>query len=231
MKERLSPLDAAFVRVESPTAHMHVGFAAVLTPPHGALAPRFPQILEHVERRLCRAPRYRQMLKPVPYALHHPVWGGDADFDVSRHVLRSRAASLADVIDRCMSEPLPRDRPLWQIQIADRLADGTVGVVGKAHHCMVDGIATVELASLLFDAEPDAGHPPPDDWRPGSAPERGEMIASALADRLREGLDLARLPVRAASSPQRVFDLVRQAPGVVRALTDSLRPAALGSPL
>src|SRR4051812_24939403 len=231
MKERLSPLDAAFLRVESPTAHMHVGFAAVLTPPPGAQAPRFPQILEHVERRLCRAPRYRQMLAPVPYGLHHPAWVDDRDFDVNRHVVRSRAARLGDAVDECMSEQLPRDRPLWQIQVADRLEDGTLGIVGKAHHCMVDGIATVELASLLLDAEQDARHPPADDWRPQPGPERTAMITAALADRLREGLELARLPVRLATAPGSLFGLARQVPGVARAITDSLRPAPPGSPL
>jgi diacylglycerol O-acyltransferase len=231
MQERLSPLDAAFLRVESPTAHMHVGFAAVLNPPPGAQAPRFPQILEHVERRLCRAPRYRQMLAPVPFGLHHPAWVDDPDFDVTRHVVRSRAARLGDAIDECMSEPLPRDQPLWQIQIADRLEDGTLGVVGKAHHCMVDGVATVELASLLLDAEREARHPPLDDWRPQPGPERGEMITAAVADRLREGFELARLPARLAGTPQRILALARQAPGLARAVTDSLRPAPPGSSL
>ena len=39
--QRLSPLDAAFLSVESPTAHMHVGWAAVFTSPEGAERPRF----------------------------------------------------------------------------------------------------------------------------------------------------------------------------------------------
>jgi diacylglycerol O-acyltransferase / wax synthase len=231
MLERLSPLDAAFLRVESPTAHMHVGFAAVLTPPPGAQPPGFPQILEHVERRLCRAPRYRQMLAPVPYGLHHPAWVDDPDFDVNRHVVRSRAARLGDAIDECMSEQLPRDRPLWQIHVADRLEDGTLGVVGKAHHCMVDGIATVELASLLFDGEPEARHPPKDDWRPQPGPERGGMITAALTDRLRESFELARLPARLATSPGRLLGFARQAPSLARAINDSLRPAPPGSSL
>ena len=57
-----------------------------------------------------------------------------------------------------MSTQLRRDRPLWQVCVADRLEDGRIGVVGKAHHCMVDGIAAVELGSLLLDPSPD---PPP----------------------------------------------------------------------
>ena len=33
---RLSPLDASFLAVETPTAHMHVGWAAIFEPPAGA---------------------------------------------------------------------------------------------------------------------------------------------------------------------------------------------------
>jgi diacylglycerol O-acyltransferase len=222
---RLSSLDAAFLNVETPSAHMHVGFAAALAPRDGGLAPRFPQILEHIGRRLCRAPRYRQMLAAVPLGLHHPVWVDDPEFDVSRHVVRSKVGRLRDAVEEAMSEPLPRDRPLWKIYIADRLEDGTLGVVGKAHHCMVDGVATVELASLLLDAEPDAADPPEDGWRPQPAPNRGELLSRAFVDRVREELELARLPARIASSPGRLRSLGGEISGLLRAAGDSLRPA------
>ena len=52
------------------------------------------------------------------------------------------------------------------------LADGRIGLVGKAHHCMVDGLAAVELGSLLLDADP---APVPDpaevEWLPAPAAE------------------------------------------------------------
>jgi diacylglycerol O-acyltransferase / wax synthase len=222
---RLSSLDAAFLNVETPSAHMHVGFAAALAPREGGLPPRFPQILEHIRRRLCRAPRYRQMLAAVPLGLHHPVWVDDPDFDVSRHVVRSKVGRLRDAAEEAMSEPLPRDRPLWKIYIADRLEDGTLGVIGKAHHCMVDGVATVELASLLLDPEPDADDPPEDGWRPQPAPNGGELLSRAVVDRVREELELARLPARIASSPGRLLSLGGEISGLLRAAGDSLRPA------
>ena len=229
--QRLSPLDAAFLAVESPSAHMHVGFAAVFDPPPGGMPPRFPQLLEHIERRLCRVPRYRQMLAPVPFEVHHPVWVDDPRFDVSRHLVRSKASGIGDAVDQSMSQPLPRDRPLWQISIADRLEGGRLGVVGKAHHCMVDGIATVELASLLLDAEPEAQDPPEERWRPRPKPRRSELLADGLVDRVRDELALARVPARLAASPRRLWGLGGQLSGTVRALADSLRPAAPASPL
>jgi diacylglycerol O-acyltransferase len=220
---RLAPLDAAFLAVETPTAHMHVGWAASFAPPAGMERPRFPAILEHIEGRLPRTPRYRQKLVPVPLGINHPAWVDDPAFDPTRHVRHSRAASLAEVVDDCMSEPLPRDRPLWQVSVADQLADGRIGIVGKAHHCMVDGLAAVELASLLVDPEPEPEPPQPDDWTPRPAPGSMELLRRAAIDRVREELELAKLPARIVSSPGRVLGQARRA---AVALADAVRPAA-----
>ncbi|MDX6671717.1 MAG: hypothetical protein QOI91_2080, partial [Solirubrobacteraceae bacterium] len=47
--ERLSPLDASFLAVETPAAHMHVGWAAVFSPPEdGAGLPTFAELRAHV---------------------------------------------------------------------------------------------------------------------------------------------------------------------------------------
>ena len=45
---RLSPLDASFLAVESPTAHMHVGWACAFRPPEGRAQPSFDELFEHV---------------------------------------------------------------------------------------------------------------------------------------------------------------------------------------
>lgn len=231
MTTRLSALDSAFLAVESPTAHMHVGWAAALDPPAEGPRPSFEQLRDHIEARLDRAPRYRQLIRRVPLGLNAPVWADDADFDVSRHVVRADQPRLTDVAEDCMSEPLPRDRPLWQICIAPHLEDGRVGVVGKVHHCMVDGIAAVELGSMLLDPEPDPPPPEPDDWTPRSAPEPASLLAEGMADLARGPLELATLPARAVRSPGRLLDLAGRAGRAVRALADSARPATPVRPL
>ena len=52
-----------------------------------------------------------------------------------------------------MSSRLDRDRPLWSIWLIDGLEDGRVAVLEMIHHCMADGLAGVELASVLLDLE------------------------------------------------------------------------------
>src|SRR5213593_4585786 len=125
---RLSALDASFLAVEKPTAHMHVGWASLFDPPAGRERPSFEELRAHLGSRLDRAPRYRQRLAPVPLGVHEPAWVDDERFDLDRHVLRSRARHIEDVVEAVLSVPLERDRPLWEIWIADELADGRLGL-------------------------------------------------------------------------------------------------------
>jgi len=54
---RLSGLDASFLAVETPAAHMHVGWVALFSPPASWQLPGFYELRDHIERRLARAPR------------------------------------------------------------------------------------------------------------------------------------------------------------------------------
>jgi WS/DGAT/MGAT family acyltransferase len=231
MNGRLSALDDSFLAVENPSAHMHVGWAATFRPRDGGRAPRFDELRDHIAGRLSRAPRFRQRIASVPFGLNAPIWVDDERFDVDRHVLPSDARRLRDLADACMSTQLRRDRPLWQICIADGLEDGRIGVAGKAHHCMVDGIAAVELGSLLLDPSPD---PPPADaarWRPRGAPSAARRLIGGVIDLVREEASLAALPARLARSPARVAELIEPVRRALDALAESLRPAEPREPV
>src|SRR6266542_4988475 len=180
MAERLSPLDASFLAVETPTAHMHGGWVALFDPPEGRSQPTFHTFRRHIGSRLPLAPRYRQKLAFVPLGLNDPVWVDDHDFDLTRHVHHSTAHDIDSLVEHVFSTPLDRDRPLWEIWIADKLADGRLGVVGKVHHCMVDGIAAVEFSSLFLEPDPDTTPGDLDEWEPASAPGRATLFAKGV---------------------------------------------------
>jgi diacylglycerol O-acyltransferase len=224
--DRLSALDASFLAAESPTAHMHVGWAAVFDPPAEGARPSFEALREHVARRLARSRRYRQRLKGVPFGVHDPVWVDDQQFDLDHHVVRSDASQLSEVVDQAMSAPLVRSRPLWELWIAPRLSDDRVGVVGKAHHCMVDGLAAVELAALLLDPEEHPGLIDPGSWEPHPPPGWVSLLAHALADRAREQLELLRWPALALSSPVRLAELLGDTRRAASALAHAFATAA-----
>jgi diacylglycerol O-acyltransferase / wax synthase len=228
MAERLSALDASFLAVERPGRPMHVGWVARFDAPEAGPPPAAEDVLEHIAGRLARAPRYRQRLAPVPFGLHDPVWVDDEHFDPAAHLLPAGDGDLAAVADAALTEPLPRDRPLWRMSVAG-LDDGGFALIGKAHHCMVDGAAVVELGNLLLDSAPDGWREPPAAAAPAPVPNpsAGERLARAALDRAGDAAALAMAPARLAGSPRRLAGLPRSA----RTFAHVLLPPAPGSPL
>src|SRR4051794_36931198 len=222
---RLSALDASFLEIESTRAHMHVGWVATFQPPERRERPSFEDLRDHVARRLCRAPRYRQRLAPVPLGLRAPEWVDAEDFRIEDHVVSSPTDDVGELADMAFSLPLDRERPLWELWIADRLHDGRIGVVGKAHHCLVDGVAAVELAGLLLDPAPDPDEPEPDGWRPRREPGSVALMAHAVRDFVTDQAPLVRAPAKAMMRPKRLFSFADDARRAAGALAGSLDPA------
>jgi diacylglycerol O-acyltransferase / wax synthase len=92
-----------------------------------------------------------------------PGWVEDERLDAARHV-RSLDAGPADdpqalrhALGRLAAERLPRDRPLWRLDLADA-PDGRGSVlVFAAHHCLLDGDGMLRVVrALLFDEAPAA---------------------------------------------------------------------------
>jgi len=222
---RLSALDAAFLAIESDDAPMHVGWAALFLPPAGGPAPSFEQIRAHIERRLPRAPRYRQKLAAVPLGLDDPVWVDDARFDIARHVRRAAHGDFGRLVDEVMSTPLQHDRALWELWIA-ALDDGRIGVVGKAHHCLVDGLAAVELMALLLDVtpEPDCGSDDP--WRPRSVPSAAALVGDAFEHQAAKALALASVPLNWMRDPRTMLEVPKLAWRVAQAVVHTAQPLA-----
>jgi diacylglycerol O-acyltransferase len=205
---------------------MHVGWAALFSPPRGGPAPSFNELRSHIASRLSRAPRYRQRLAGIPWRANDPVWIDDEQFDLTNHVIRTTDSEWGELVDKAMSAQLERDRPLWELWIADRLPDGRIGVIGKAHHCMVDGLAAVELAALLLDETPEAPDPGPQTWRAEKSPGGVRLLLEGVVGRLGEVTEVVRLPMRFLLHPRRGFGLVSSGLQVVRAAARSAEPAA-----
>jgi diacylglycerol O-acyltransferase / wax synthase len=229
MPDRLSALDRSFLTAETPAAPMHVGWAAVFDPPPRGARPGFKELRAYIADRLDRAPRYRQRLAPVPLGLHTPRWVDDQSFDIDRHVRHAPTPDLDEAVATAMSAPLDRDHPLWECWIVEGLAGDRVGVVGKVHHCLADGLAAVELASVLVDPTP---QPPPSEgaeWRPAPVPAAPLRLAEGIADRVRDELALLGTPARLLASPARIPGAVAAAKRSTAAVAHSLWPPAPGS--
>jgi WS/DGAT/MGAT family acyltransferase len=210
---------------------MHVGWAAVFNPPEDRPAPTFDELRAHIASRLDRAPRYRQKLAAVPLDLNTPCWIDADDFDISDHVRRAPTSDLDEAVAIAMSSPLARERPLWECWVVEGAKDGQIGVVGKAHHCMVDGLAAVELAAVLLDPTPDPPDADASGWRAAPAPSPLQRAAEGVVDRARDGLRLVSAPTRLVRSPLGMVRLVEDARRSVAALRHSLLPPATPAPV
>jgi WS/DGAT/MGAT family acyltransferase len=209
---------------------MHVGWAAAFRPPEGG-RPSFDDLFDHLAGRLSRGQRFRQRLAAVPLGLNAPLWIDDERFDPAHHIVHTPSSTLGEAVDDCMSRQLGRTRPLWELWIADELDDGRIGVVGKAHHCMVDGIAAVELAALLLDATPDPEPSPPDGWQPAPTPAAVSRLIGGVLDQIRGDFELLRVPARVARSPLHAVGVAKKGVSAARAAASVLRPARPIPPL
>ena len=163
---RLTALDHSFLQLEGEATHMHVGACAVFDGP----APAYGELIAAIEGRLHLLPRYRQRLAPVPLGQGRPVWVDDPQFRLPfhvRHTALPRPGSdtqLRRLAGRIFSQGLDRGRPLWEMWLIEGLSHGRFALLSKTHHALVDGVAGIDIASVLFDTDPDAR---PEPARPG----------------------------------------------------------------
>jgi diacylglycerol O-acyltransferase len=236
-RARLSALDGSFLRVETPTAHMHVAWKGIFEPRPGEPV-GVEELRRSIAARLQHAPRFRQRLAFTPGGFAEPVWVDDQRFDIAEHVValaepgqvltRARFDELCDAV---LSLPLDRSRALWSLHVAPQLEDGSLGLVMKAHHAMVDGKSAVELALLLLDLSPDAPEARADDWAPRAAPSSARLALDAMVDTGGESLRAAAGFARAVTSPRLAGTLRRAALAVGEDLLRSAPASYVNAPL
>ena len=162
--DRLTFLDNSFLLMEGSNSPMHV--AGTATYEAGPLKKRdggidIDRIRDYVSSRLHLIPRYRQRLAYIPIE-NHPVWVDDDHFNIHYHVRHTALPKPGDerqlkrLAARIMSQHLDRSKPLWEIWIVEGLESGEqFAMISKIHHCMVDGMSSVDLLNVLLKPEPD----------------------------------------------------------------------------
>jgi diacylglycerol O-acyltransferase len=123
---------------------------------------------------------------------------------------------LRDLAGRVFSQQLDRDKPLWELWLAEGLEGGRFALLAKTHHALVDGISGMDIVSVLFDAsaEPAAPTDPGDRWLPRPLPSGIKMLGEALLER-------ATVPAEVSRSVRSLFRAPRHA-------LEGLRYAAVG---
>ncbi|WP_205697608.1 wax ester/triacylglycerol synthase family O-acyltransferase [Conexibacter sp. SYSU D00693] len=226
----LTAVDAAFVlREDAGRTHTHVGSVALLEGP----VPRWEDVLEHVRCRLHLVPRYRQKLVRPPGRFGRPRWVDDPSFNLEYHLRRAAlpapgdARRLTALVSRIISQRIDRTKPLWELLVVEGLADDRWAIIAKTHHALVDGVGSIDLLSILFDATDEVGDPDePPTWLPRPEPTAAQLAAAQLGSAARQLTDLPFKALSAATRPNEVVDGAKEAlTGVADAVRAGLRPA------
>lgn len=191
--ERLSFLDSTFLAMEDRNAHFHVAGVMIFGP--GGLRAAdggvdVDRLKSHIESKLHQIPRYRQVLNWVPVE-DHPVWVDDEFFDIDFHVRRATLtderdeAELKRLTGQIFSQKLDRFRPLWELWVVDGFADSRFAMIAKVHHCMIDGMAGVDLLKVLLSPFPVDEIDPPEAFEPRPAPSGPQLLTDETQRRLR----------------------------------------------
>jgi diacylglycerol O-acyltransferase len=210
--DRMSPQDASFLHVENDVNHMHIASVAIFEGP----PPRTEQIVEMVESKLHRVPRYRQRVRFVPLEAGRPVWVDDPHFNISYHIRHTALPApggdreLRNLVGRVMAQQLDRAKPLWEMWIAEGLEDDRWAIMSKTHHCMVDGVSGTDLLTVVMDDRPDPERTKPEPWTPERDPGELELLRAALSERAVSPYEQLRGLRSALRAPRRLVERVRE---------------------
>ena len=229
MGEPLSPSDLSAIQAERGPVHMHVGGVCVFD---GHVDRE--TVVGRVRERVHLIPRYTMRLEAAPFGLANPVWVADESFDVDRHVRRVALpspggdAELGELVGQILSQPLDRARPLWQISLVEGLAGGRTALVAKMHHALVDGLAAVDVSTVILDPTPEGLEiEPPASGEPAERrhTRRVDQLARIASAQLELPRQLARDTASRTLDPRSYARQVRGAAAVVGELAKA-RPQA-----
>jgi len=213
--DRLTAVDASFLAQEGPTSHMHIGAVTLFEGP----PPAFRDFANHVRGRLHLVPRYRQRLAVPPLETGRPLWVDDPSFNLEYHVRHTALPEpgterqLRALAARIHSQQLDRSRPLWELWLVQGLEGSRFALISKTHHALVDGVAGVDLATVLLDLEPvpqpvaHEGEP----WVPQREPGAAALAARGIRGLATLPFSLAGRALSAATRPTESLHQTREA--------------------
>lgn len=178
--ERMSKVDTAWLRMDSPSNLMMIVGIWILQPALSRDA-----LAERITERLLRYRRFRQIAREDAAGA---AWVDDPDFDLARHLgthrlKRARGQSAQEALQARVAalamQPLDHAHPLWRFELIEQYEGGSA-LIARIHHCIGDGIALISVMMSLVDG----GAPPPQRSRAKPAREGVAGAEDWVADTL-----------------------------------------------
>jgi WS/DGAT/MGAT family acyltransferase len=133
---------------------------------------------------------------------------------------------LRQLAGRIFSQRLDRSKPLWETWLVHGLEGGGFAMISKTHHSLIDGVAGVDMASVLFDLSPVPNRLEPEPWTPHPEPTAAELVAEGVKGAVRTPISLASRALDAVQRPERTASQMRESlEGLGEVVWAGLNPA------
>lgn len=156
----LSPVDAAFLRMESPRTPMHVGGLMTFRLPPDAPPDFLRQLFARLRAQMPSTEPFNLRLARTPWSALAPAWEPAPDIDIDYHVRHSALPypggerELGVLVSRLHSHPLDLRRPPWEITLIEGLENDRFAFFLKVHHSALDGMGALKLVRRWLSADP-----------------------------------------------------------------------------
>ena len=188
---QLSTADASFLVAESPETPMHMSGMIIVDPSTAPDGFSCESARKVIKSRLSLLKASRERLVTVPFKLDLPYMAMDPEFDLDYHLQYVSLPKPDDweqllaLFNRLIIKPLDLNRPLWELYMVkdlDNVADvpkGSVALIQKIHHSIIDRRSGKDIFSVIFDLEPRAENTPveKEPWEVDRIPSDFELLA------------------------------------------------------
>ena len=230
--DRLSPLDASFLHIEDDVSHMHIASVAIFEGPE----PAFGDVVSMIDSKLALVPRYRQIVKSVPFELGRPVWVDDPHFNIEYHLRHTALPApggedeLRSLVGRVMAQQLDRSKPLWEIWVVQGLEGGRWAMLSKTHHALVDGVSGTDLLAVVMDLSPETQRPAETEpWTPRPMPSGWSLATDAITSMVRSPYEQLRAARAQTRLLRRMAGYAKEVTSGIVAMGGLVRPTPLSS--
>jgi len=209
--QRLNPLDASWLYVDSRDTPMHVASLLIFSVPEGAADDFLQKMVAQLRTATDFASPWNLRLKSSVLGRMLPSWEVDDDIDIDYHIRHSALPKpggereLGILVSRLHSHQLDFSRPLWECHLIEGLENNRFAMYTKMHHSLVDGVSGMRMLQRTMGDSPAASRklPPPwashaparkrDDGAPAATPDTAlQSVLEGLRKQFRSAPELMR---------------------------------------
>jgi WS/DGAT/MGAT family acyltransferase len=164
--QTVSPVDAAWLALESRDTPMHVGGLFEFTLPPDAPDDYLKREFARMREARSIPPPWNLRLVEAPVLGKVPLMRPLRDVDLDYHVRHSALPhpggqrELGVLVSRLHSHQLDLSKPLWEVHLIEGLEDNRFAIYSKMHHSLVDGVSGMRLLMRALSPDPKARNTP-----------------------------------------------------------------------